>query len=159
TRLTEVFARRLAVWMAYEDVIRVADLKTRRSRFERIRRGHGVTNGAALIVTDYLKPDLDEIYGILPAGVGGPIARWAERRWPRGRPTLTQHVRTTTVLGFLRVWGLGRLRVLRRSSVRYQRESALMARWEQAVLDAAAIDDELALAVADLARVVKGYGE
>ena len=31
------FARRLAVWMSYEDAIRVADLKTRRSRFERIR--------------------------------------------------------------------------------------------------------------------------
>jgi len=159
TRLTEVFARRLAVWMAYEDAIRVADLKTRRSRFERINRDHGVANGAALIVTDYLKPDLDEIYGIMPAAVGAPIARWAERRWPRGRPTLTQHVRTTSVLGFLRVWGLGRLRLLRRSSLRYQRESALMARWEQAVLDAAAMDDELACAVADLARVVKGYGE
>ena len=159
TRLTEVFARRLAVWMAYEDAIRVADLKTRRSRFERIHRDHGVANGAALVVTDYLKPDLDEIYGILPAAIGAPVARWAERRWPHGRPTLTQHVRTTSVLGFLRVWGLGRLRALRPSSLRYQRESALMARWERAVLEAAAIDDDLACAVADLARVVKGYGE
>ena len=158
-RLTEVFARRLAVWMAYEDAIRVADLKTRRSRFEQIARDHGAANGAVLIVTDYLKPDLDEIYGILPAAIGAPIARWAERRWPRGRPTLTQHVRTTSVLGFLRVWGLGRLRGLRPSSLRYQRESALMAHWERAVLDAVAVDDDLACAVADLARVVKGYGE
>ena len=37
----ERFARRLAVWMTYEDAIRVADLKTRRSRFERIRREQG----------------------------------------------------------------------------------------------------------------------
>jgi len=42
-RVTEIFARRLAVWMTYEDAIRVADLKTRRSRFERIRRDHGAT--------------------------------------------------------------------------------------------------------------------
>ena len=159
TSLTEVFARRLAVWMAYEDAIRVADLKTRRARFERIRRENGVANGSTVVVTDYLKPDLDEIYGILPAAIGAPIARWAERRWPHGRPTLAQHVRTTSVLGFLRVWGLGRLRFLRPSSLRYQRESALMSRWERAVLDAAARDQELAVEVAELARVVKGYGE
>jgi len=158
-RVTELFARRLAVWMAYEDAIRVADLKTRRGRFARIDQEHGARDGVTLVVTDYLKPDLDELYGLLPAAVAAPIARWAERRWPRGRPTLTQHVRTTTVLGFLRVWMLGRLRALRPSSLRYQRESALMARWERAVLEAAAVDESLACEVADLARVVKGYGE
>jgi len=65
-RLTEAFAHRLAVWTAYEDAIRVADLKTQASRFERIRKENAVPNGARLVVTDYLKPDLDEIYGILP---------------------------------------------------------------------------------------------
>jgi indolepyruvate ferredoxin oxidoreductase beta subunit len=118
-----------------------------------------VTNGATVAVTDYLKPDLDEIYGILPAAIGAPIARWAERRWPGGRPTIAQHVRTTSVLGFLRVWGLGRLRFLRPMSLRYRRESELMSRWERAVLDAAALDRELAVEVAELARVLKGYGE
>jgi indolepyruvate ferredoxin oxidoreductase, beta subunit len=159
TRLTERFARRLAVWMSYEDAIRVADLKTRRGRFERIRRDQGATNGQVLTVTDYLKPDLDEIYGILPASIGGPIARWAERRWPEGRPTLTQHVKTTSVLGYLRVWALGRLRWLRPSSLRAEREFALIDRWQQAVLNAAALDYELACEVADIATVVRGYGE
>jgi indolepyruvate ferredoxin oxidoreductase beta subunit len=158
-RLTEAFARGLAVWMTYEDAIRVADLKTRRARFERIRRDSGVPDDGTVVVTDYLKPDLDELYGILPATIGAPIARWAERRWPRGRPTLPQHVRTTSVLGFLRVWGLGRLRVLRPASLRYRREHALMGRWERAVLEAAALDQDLAVEVAELARVVKGYGE
>ena len=159
TRLSEIFARRLAVWMSYEDVIRVADLKTRRGRFERIRTENGVNNGAAVVVTDYLKPDLDEIYGILPAAIAAPIARWAERRWPDRRPTLTQHVRTTSVLGFLRLWGLGRLRVLRPRSLRYQRESALMARWERAVIETAALDYDLGCEVAEMATVVKGYGD
>ena len=159
TRLTERFARRLAVWMSYEDAIRVADLKTRRSRFERIRRDHGAANGQVLVVTDYLKPDLDEIYGILPASIGGPIARWAEKRWPDGRPTITQHVKTTAVLGYARVWALGRLRRLRPSSLRAQREFALIDRWQQAVIDAAALDYDLACEVADTATVVRGYGE
>jgi indolepyruvate ferredoxin oxidoreductase beta subunit len=159
TRLTERFARRLAVWMSYEDAIRVADLKTRRSRFERIRRDYGAANGQVLVVTDYLKPDLDEIYGILPAAIGGPIARWAERRWPDGRPTITQHVNTTAVLGYARVWALGRLRWLRPSSLRAQREFALIDRWQHEVIDAAALDYDLACEVADTATVVRGYGE
>jgi indolepyruvate ferredoxin oxidoreductase beta subunit len=158
-RLTRVFARRLAVWMTYEDAIRVADLKTRRGRFERIRRENAAPEGSVLVVTDYLKPDLDELYGILPAAIGGPIARWAERRWPDGRPTIGQHVRTTTVLGFLRVWLLARLRVLRPASLRRQREFALMARWEEMVLAAAPLDESLACEVAELGNVVKGYGE
>jgi indolepyruvate ferredoxin oxidoreductase beta subunit len=159
TRLTAIFARRLAVWMTYEDAIRVADLKTRRARFGRIRRENGAPERAVLVVTDYLKPDLDELYGILPASIGGPIARWAERRWPGGRPTIGQHVKTTSVLGFLRVWLLARLRGLRRASLRRQREFALMSRWEEAMLAAAALDEGLASEVAELANVVKGYGE
>ncbi len=158
-RLTEAFARRLALWMSYEDAIRVADLKTRRARFERIGREQAAPPGATLVVTDFLKPDLDELYGLLPAALGRPVARWAERRWPAGRPALGQHVRTTTVLGFLRVWLLGRLRVLRPRSLRRERESALMDRWERAVREAAALDTGLALEVAELASVVKGYGE
>jgi indolepyruvate ferredoxin oxidoreductase beta subunit len=158
-RLTEVFARRLAVWMSYEDVIRVADLKTRRARFDKIRAEYGARDGAVLVVTDFFKPDLDELYGILPVRVATPIARWSERRWPGGRPTPGQHVRTTSVLGFLRVWTLGRLRFLRPSSLRFQRESALMARWEAAVLESAAVDVDLAMEVAEAANGVKGYGE
>jgi indolepyruvate ferredoxin oxidoreductase beta subunit len=158
-RLTAVFARRLAVWMAYEDAIRVADLKTRRGRFERIRREHAAPAGAVVVVTDYLKPDLDELYGLLPARVGAPIARWAEGRWPAGRPTIGQHVKTTSVLGYLRVWLLARLRGLRPWSLRRQREFALMTRWEDTVLAAAALDETLACEVAELGQVVKGYGE
>jgi indolepyruvate ferredoxin oxidoreductase beta subunit len=145
--------------MTYEDAIRVADLKTRRGRFERIRREQGAPEGSVLVVTDYLKPDLDELYGLLPVSIGGPIARWAERRWPAGRPTIGQHVKTTSVLGFLRVWLLARLRWLRPSSLRRQREFALMSRWEEAVLVAARLDEALAGEVAELATVVRGYGE
>ncbi len=95
-RLTRVFARRLAVWMTYEDAIRVADLKTRRGRFERIRRENAAPEGSVVVVTDYLKPDLDELYGILPAGdrrahraLGGAAVA---RRPPDDRPAREDHV-------------------------------------------------------------------
>jgi indolepyruvate ferredoxin oxidoreductase beta subunit len=156
--LARTVARHLAVWMTYEDAIRVADLKTRAARFERIRAGARAP-GSLVTVTDYLKPDLDELYGILPHRLVAPFARWAERRWPHGRPTLGQHVTTTTILGFLRVWLLGRLRALRPISYRAYHEHARMERWLDAVMGCAAWDPGLAREVARAAQLVKGYGD
>ena len=151
-------ARYLALWMTYEDAIRVADLKTRAARFARIRSEAGAP-GAVIEVVDYLKPDLDEMYGILPHALVAPFARWAERRWPHGRPTMAQHVRTTTVTGFLRVWLLGRLRGLRPSSYRAHEEFARIHRWLEAVQRCAAWDVALAREVAQAGQLVKGYGD
>ena len=156
--LVRLVARLLAVWMTYEDAIRVAQLKTRWSRFERIRRD-ARDPAAEVVVTDYLKPDLDEIYGILPHRMVAPFARWAERRWPNGRPTLGQHVRTTTVSGYLRLWLLARCRRLRPSSYRAHHEHARMERWLDLVERCAGRDVELSREVAEAARLVKGYGQ
>jgi indolepyruvate ferredoxin oxidoreductase, beta subunit len=156
--LASSVARHLAVWMTYEDAIRVADLKTRAARFERIRREAGGA-GVQVEVTDYLKPDLDEIYGVLPHRLVAPFARWAERRWPHGRPTLGQHVRTTTILGFLRVWLLGRCRRLRPMSHRAHLEHARIERWLAAIQQCLAWDLGLAREVAGAAQLVKGYGD
>jgi indolepyruvate ferredoxin oxidoreductase, beta subunit len=193
--LATLVARHLAVWMTYEDAIRVADLKTRAARFERIRREAGGPNPSVIEavrgeprpggepspsvieavrgeprsgdepspsvieVTDYLKPDLDEIYGILPYRLVAPLARWAERRWPHGRPTLGQHVRTTTVAGFLRVWLLGRCRRWRPVSYRAHLEHARMERWLAALRQCADWNRDLAREVASAAQLVKGYGD
>ena len=156
--LARIVARYLAVWMTYEDAVRVAQLKTRASRFERIRRDKGVGAGE-IVVTDFLKPDLDEIWGVLPHRLVAPFARWAERRWPHGRPTLGQHVKTTTVSGFLRVWMLTWLKPLRPISYRAREEHARVDRWLAAIGRCAAWDTPLACEVARAAQLVKGYGD
>ncbi|MBI4635596.1 MAG: indolepyruvate oxidoreductase subunit beta family protein [Candidatus Rokubacteria bacterium] len=156
--LAGLVARHLAVWMTYEDAIRVADLKSRAGRLDRIRREVRARD-AEIVVTDYLKPDLDEIYGILPYRLVAPFARWAERRWPHGRPTLGAHVRTTTVAGYLRLWLLARCRRLRPISYRAHHEHARMERWLAAVAKCAERDFGLAREVARAAQLVKGYGD
>ncbi|MGH7389133.1 MAG: indolepyruvate oxidoreductase subunit beta family protein [Candidatus Rokuibacteriota bacterium] len=156
--LAAIVARHLALWMTYEDAIRVADLKTRAGRFARIRAEAGADD-AEVVVTDYLKPDLDELYGVLPYRLVAPFARWAERRWPHGRPTMGQHVRTTTVLGFLRLWLLARCRRLRPTSYRARCEHERMERWLTTVGRCARWDAELACEVARAAQLVKGYGD
>jgi indolepyruvate ferredoxin oxidoreductase beta subunit len=156
--LGRIVARHLAVLMTYEDAVRVAQLKTRSSRFERIRRDKSVGAGE-IVVTDFLKPDLDEIYGVLPYRLVAPFARWAERRWPLGRPTLGQHVKTTTVSGFFRVWMLTWLKPFRPISYRAREEHARMDRWLAAVARCAKWDGALACEVARAAQLVKGYGD
>jgi indolepyruvate ferredoxin oxidoreductase beta subunit len=156
--LAVVVARYLALWMSYEDAVRVAELKTRASRFARIR-AESARGDAEVVVTDYLKPDLDEIWGVLPDRLVRPFARWAERRWPHGRPALGQHVRTTTISGFLRVWLLARLKPLRRVSYRARQEHARIARWLAAVETCAGLDAGLAVEVARAGQLVKGYGD
>ena len=150
-----VVARALAVWMTYEDAIRVAQLKTRASRFERIRH-EARAPGVEIVVTDYLKPDLDEIYGILPHRLVAPFARWAERRWPHGRPTFGQHVKSTTISGYLRLWLLARLRRLRPVSHRAHEEHVRIERWLAAVRESATLDVSLAGEVARMGHSSRG---
>jgi indolepyruvate ferredoxin oxidoreductase beta subunit len=53
---------------------------------------------------------------------------------------------------------LAKLRFLRRGSWRFAEETALNAQWLDAVLEAAAIDYEFGVEVAETADLVKGYG-
>ncbi len=156
--LARVVGRHLALWMTYEDAVRVAELKTRPDRFQRIRAEARAGDGV-VVVTEYLKPDLDEIWGVLPDRLVRPLARWAERRWPHGRPTLGQHIRSTTVTGYLRLRMLTWLKPLRPVSFRAREEHERMERWLAAVARCAALDTGLGLEVARAGQLVKGYGD
>ncbi|HMM54914.1 MAG TPA: indolepyruvate oxidoreductase subunit beta family protein [Candidatus Desulfobacillus sp.] len=152
--LTRETARLLALWMSYEDVIRVADLKTRASRFERVRREAAPREGQIVVITDYLKPTANEIADILPPFLAAPL----RRRAGEGRP---MKLPTSTVRGFLAMRALAWLRPLRRKGSRYRHEQILMERWLGAIkyLALAARDVELPLEVAQCARLQRGYGE
>ena len=158
-RLTEIVARSLAVWMTYEDAIRVAQYKIRPERFARIARESGSNPDQLVTVTEYLKPDIEEILGVLPKALVGRLAEWAERRWPgEDKPTLGQTIESTSFPGFLRLWLVTRLRPLRPISLRFAHEHAVISEYLHAVDRYATLDIELGCAVARLAQVVKGYG-
>ncbi len=158
-RLTEIVARHLAVWMTYEDAIRVAQYKTRPERFARIARNAGAGPDELVTVTEFLKPDIEEILGVFPRALVARLAEWAQRKWPgENKPAFGQTLRTTSFPGFLRLWLVTRLRPLRPLSYRFAHEHAFIAEYLNAVERYAALDLDLACAVARLAQVVKGYG-
>ena len=158
-RLAAEVARHLALWMAFEDIIRVADLKTRASRFERIRKEVGAKNGEPVVVIDYLKPGIEEFASVLPRSLGKRLVAWAEKRGKLDAYNIGMHIKTSSVFGFALVRSLAWLRPLRPFSYRYHEEQALIERWLSLVSDAARRDAALALEVADCARLIKGYGE
>ncbi|MGE0626694.1 MAG: indolepyruvate oxidoreductase subunit beta family protein [Hyphomicrobiaceae bacterium] len=153
-------ARNLALRMSYEDVIRVAQLKADAGRFARIRGELGAAGDEPFEVRDFFKPGVNEIADILPPAMARRLlARAGRGKWPAGRHVGMQ-VRTTTVSGYLQVWLLARLRGWRRRTWRYQTENREIESWLALIRRAAAHGDaQLAREIAELARLIKGYGD
>jgi indolepyruvate ferredoxin oxidoreductase beta subunit len=158
-KLAAEVARHLALWMAYEDIIRVADLKTRASRFERVRREVGAKEHEPVVVIDYLKPGVEEFASVLPAFLGRRLVAWAERRGKLDAYNVGMHIKTSSLGGYLLVRSLAWLKPWRPLSYRYGEEQQLIEGWLGLVADAAKRDTGLALEVAECARLIKGYGE
>jgi Pyruvate/2-oxoacid:ferredoxin oxidoreductase gamma subunit len=157
--LAEATARSLALWMTFEDTIRVADLKTRPTRFARVKDEIRAEPGQLFGITEFVKPRVQEIAGTLPAGMGrwvlrSPgVSRWLAR-WTGGR-----QVRTGTVTGFLMLHMLGGLKRWRRGTLRYHEENARIEQWLARIESLAATNYALAVELAKAQRLVKGYGE
>ncbi len=153
-------ARHLALWMSYEDTIRVAELKTRPARFARVRAEVRARPEQVLRITEFMHPRVQEIADTLPAGVGrwllrsGAPRRVLERLTTRGR-----HIETTSISGFLLLRSLAALRRFRHRTLRYAEEQARIEDWLARIGALAGRDPDLALEVARCQRLVKGYGE
>ncbi|MEJ5902338.1 indolepyruvate oxidoreductase subunit beta family protein [Ochrobactrum teleogrylli] len=153
-------AKYLAVAMAYDDVVRVADLKTRSSRFERVRKEIGAKDDQILYMTEYMHPRMEEVAGTLPAWLGGMIER---------RPRLYQaldriinkgrRVQTGTVWWFLTLYAVAATKRFRRGSLRYKREMAHIDTWLGVALPLLSINYQLACEAVTCRRLVKGYSD
>jgi len=157
--LTQVVARSLALWMTFEDTIRVADLKTRAERFTRVRTEIGVDPGQLFGITEFLRPGVAEIAGTLPAPLGAWVLRSPRLTLWLNRYTAGKQVRTTTVSGFLLLRSVAGLRRWRRATWRFRQENARIEAWLAAIERHAATRYALAVEFARSQRLLKGYGE
>lgn len=157
--VSQAVARYLALWMSYEDVIRVADLKIRGTRATRIREEVRAREGDIIHVTEYLKPGLDEICSVLPPRLATSVHRFAVKRGLEDRLNIGLHIRSTAVGGFIMLRLLAALRPLRRRTSRFADEGQAIERWLGAVRRALAHDVSLAREIAACGQIVKGYGD
>ena len=159
-RLARATARHLALWMSYEDTMRVAALKTRASRFERVRGEVRVQDGQVLTINEYMHPRLQEICETLPAG----LARWlmnsslprklAERFTQRGRV-----IQTSSLHGYLMLTIVAGMKRWRRTTLRFADENQRIEAWLRRIAATAAHNPELAVEVAQCQSLVKGYSD
>jgi len=157
--LTEALARGLALWMTFEDTIRVADLKTRSARFERVRREVRAAPGQLFGLTEFVRPRVAEIAATLPAGLGARLLRSPRvSRW-LGRWTDGRRIRTRTVSGFLLLYALAGLRRWRRGTWRFREENARIESWLATIERLAVARYDLAVELARAQRLIKGYGD
>lgn len=153
-------ARYLALWMSYEDTIRVADLKTRGSRFERVRGEVRAKPDQLLQINEFMHPRIEEICETLPAGLGRWLARphWVHRLVARCT-TQGRVVKTSSLGGFLMLYSLARWRRWRRVTLRYVLENERIEVWLRRVRALAAANPALALEAVQCQRLVKGYSD
>ncbi len=157
--LSAATARYLALWMSYEDVIRVADLKTRPERFAKMRTEIRAKPGEPVEVTEFLKPGIDEVTAVLPRALGHALDAWATRRGLKERLHLRMRLKSTSVNGFVRLWTLARLKRWRRRTLRFAEEQRTIEQWLDAIARAAPTAPDLAREIAELARILKGYSD
>ena len=159
--LTRETARFLALWMAFDDIVRVADLKCRASRFARVRREVGAGDGDVVRIVDYFKPGCARGRVAAAAGAGPTRSRRGTagaRRRAGHRGRSRSRSAPTASPASSRCATLASLRWLRRRGARFGQEQALIERWLGAIETAAGTDWRLAHEIALCGRLVKGYG-
>jgi indolepyruvate ferredoxin oxidoreductase alpha subunit len=158
-KLLSETARHLAVRMSYEDVIRVAQVKIDPARFARIESGMALKPDQTFTVTEFLKPGVEEFCSVLPPWLARPILGLAERFPSFGRAHWGMEINTGSILGYLRFFMLAKLRGYRPKTFRYQEERRAIESWLRLIVQAAPLSADLALEIAECARLIKGYGD
>jgi indolepyruvate ferredoxin oxidoreductase, beta subunit len=158
--LTREGAKYIAVAMAYDDVIRVADIKVRSSRFARLRNEIGAKPDQIVHSTEYLHPRAEEVCGALPVRLGGFI-----ESHPRLYGALDSFVNRGRRIdvrrlgGFLQLYAVASLRSRRRGNLRHSREVAHREAWLACASETLPKNYDLAVEILRCRRLVKGYSD
>ncbi len=160
-QFTNACVRHLANAMCYDDVIRVADLKTRESRSQRINIEYAADSDKTVLqVTEFMHPRAQEIVSMLPVRIADALEKrpamiaWLDRRVNKGR-----RLRSDRVLPFFMLYTLGGMRRWRRSLARHRQETTHIKQWLSVATDLLDENYDLAVEVINCRRLIKGYSD
>ena len=153
-------SRWLALWMAFDDIVRVADLKSRASRWARVTQEVKAQEGDVLKVYDHFKPGVPEVAALLPQGLAKRLLRWDRARVVRGQAPWSMPLKVArhALWGMASLRLLASLRVLRPLGSRYATEQALIEEWLDGIENATRHSPALGLELARCGQLIKGYG-
>lgn len=159
-RLTHQVAKYLARAMAYDDIIHVADLKTRASRFARVRHEMKQPDDTRMKLTEFMHPRAEELVSMLPAKLGRRLSASTasmtliDRLFNRGR-----RMRSDRLLPFLQLYTIAGLRRWRRKTLRHHTEKAQISAWLENALKFVDSDYDYAVELIRNRRLIKGYSD
>ena len=158
--VTAETTRWLALWMAFDDIIRVADLKSRASRWDRVTQEVKAKEGDVLKVYDHFKPGVPELAALLPQGLANKLLRWDRARVANGQAPWSMPLKVArhALWGMASLRLLASLRVLRPLGSRYATEQALIEEWLGGIEAATRLSPALGLELARCGQLIKGYG-
>ncbi len=156
---TEVI-RWLALWMAFDDIVRVAQLKLAASRQQRLRREVAAAEGEIIKVFEYFKPGVAELAGLLPQSLASRLQAWDRRRIQRGLEpwALPLRIGSHTIVGTLALKLVAMGKSQRRRGSRFVIEQRLIDTWLAAIERGAREHWSLGHELALCGRLIKGYG-
>ena len=157
---TREMARWLALWMAFDDIVRVADLKSRASRRQRVVGEVKAKDDDLLKVYDHFKPGVPEFAALLPTSLAHKLTAWDRRRVMKGKTSwaLPLKVGTHSITGMLSLRSLASLKWLRVRGSRYATEQSMIEQWLQGVVQGTKRQWQLGHEIALCGRLIKGYG-
>jgi indolepyruvate ferredoxin oxidoreductase, beta subunit len=158
--ITKEMARWLALWMAFDDIVRVADLKSRASRLARVQREVKAGEHDLLKVYDHFKPGVPEFAALLPAALARKLTAWDRARVTRGAQpwAMPLKIGTHSVAGMLALRALASLKWLRPHGSRFATEQQMITQWLEGVIEGTRRDWTLGHELALCGRLIKGYG-
>lgn len=157
---TREMARWLALWMAFDDIVRVADLKSRASRWTRVKGEVKLGDDDLLKLYDHFKPGVPEFAALLPPSLAQKLVAWDRKRVARGQQpwAMPLKIGTHSVLGMLALRTLASLKWLRVRGSRFAVEQQMIEKWLAGVVAGTRRHWELGHEIALCGRLIKGYG-
>lgn len=150
-------ARFLALWMAFEDLPRVAQLKISGERFSVFRQEVKADQDQQVAMVEFLHPRVEEFCGVMPAAIGNYMQNSRFFSRALGLFAGPRNVRTSSVFGYSMFYMMAMMRKSRRASLIYQIEQAHIDNWLASIVDAAQTDYDSAVELAHCGRLIKGY--
>ncbi len=153
-------ARNLALQMCYEDTLRVASLKTRRARHEKIRADLNADAATPMYLIEYFHPRYEEFCDTLPNALGRKLHKSSATRrllapfFRKGR-----NLSTNKLGGFIALRLLARMERFRRSTFRFHEQHVVIRDWLEKMQAWQVSDYAAASALATCIELLRGYGD
>jgi len=157
--IAENIVRRLALWMTYEDIPRVAQLKIKPDRFVKIKNEINIKSNQILLVQDIFKPGINEIAAMLPYKIGKWFIRYKNIMSRLPLIGKGMKINSLTISGFIILKFLSSFRYIRTISFRYKEEQKNIDIWINNIILSLNKSISFTEGLADMPQILKGYGD